>query len=149
MSNSLNGNLETLFGKMENFITTKTVVGEPIHIGDVILVPLVDVAFGVGAGANVGNEEKSGKESGAGGLGARVTPSAVIVIMNGSVQMVNVKNNSSVNKLIDMVPGILSKFNLDFLFSKNNKSSSQDVNLEFEGDAAVTVPIAKPVTETE
>ncbi len=51
MESKLNNNLEVLLGQLENFINTKTVVGEPIHIGDTILVPLVDVSFGVAAGS--------------------------------------------------------------------------------------------------
>ena len=43
-------------------------------------------------------------------MGAKITPSAVMVIANGSVQLINVKDNNSVNKLIDMVPGIVNKF---------------------------------------
>jgi uncharacterized spore protein YtfJ len=111
MSN-LNANLETLFSKMENFVSTKTVVGEPLTIGDMIIVPLVDVAFGVGAGSTDSSAEKDKKESGAGGLGAKISPSAVIVInKSGDIQLVNIKNQSAVNKLIDMVPGITSKLN--------------------------------------
>lgn len=36
---------------MDSFITTKTVVGDAITVGDTIILPLVDVSFGVGAGA--------------------------------------------------------------------------------------------------
>lgn len=111
MSN-LNENLETLFTKMENFLTTKTVVGEPITIGDMIIIPLVDVAFGVGAGSKDNTADKERKEGGAGGLGAKISPTAVIVInKEGDIQMVNIKNQNAVNKLIDMVPGIASKLN--------------------------------------
>ena len=46
---------------MENFITTKTVVGEPIKVSnDTVILPLVDVSFGVGAGAV--SKEKAGNE---------------------------------------------------------------------------------------
>ena len=45
----VSSNLEVLFNKMENFVSTKTVIGDPITIGKVILVPLIDVSFGVGA----------------------------------------------------------------------------------------------------
>jgi len=125
MSSNLNNSLEVLFDKMENFISTKTVVGEPIHIGEVIMLPLVDVSFGVGAGsgeraADKGEEkEKSEKGSGGGGgLGAKITPSAVLVIKGDTVQLVDVKSQNSLNKLIDMAPGVLSKLNLDSLLSK-------------------------------
>lgn len=122
MSN-LNVNLETLFSKMENFVSTKTVVGEPLTIGEMIIVPLVDVAFGVGAGSSDGGAEKEKKESGAGGLGAKISPSAVIVISkDGSVQLINIKNQNAVNKLIDMVPGIVSKLNFS-----SKKGSDEEI----------------------
>ncbi len=49
--NSFNNTVESLFKGMDSFITTKTVVGDAIHIGDTIILPLVDVSFGVAAGA--------------------------------------------------------------------------------------------------
>ena len=124
MSN-LNSNLETLFSKMENFVSTKTVVGEPITIGDMVIVPLVDVAFGVGAGSSDGSDsDKNSKESGAGGLGAKISPTAIIVInKEGDIQLVNVKNQNAVNKLIDMVPGIANK--LSFSFKKDKGENKE------------------------
>ncbi len=110
MKNVVAENLEAILGKLETFAKSETVVGEPTTIGGVIIVPLVEVSIGAGAGGN--NDEKENKSSGGGGLGAKITPSAVLVINNGDVQLVNVKNQDSVNKLIDMVPAILSKFNL-------------------------------------
>lgn len=125
MSN-LNENLETLFSKMENFLTTKTVVGEPMSIGDMIIIPLVDVAFGVGAGSKDNAVDKEKKESGAGGLGAKISPSAVIVInKEGDIQMVNIKNQNAVNKLIDMVPGLASKLNLGVRRKSDEEESTK------------------------
>lgn len=49
--NSFHTTVESLFKGMDSFITTKTVVGDAIHIGDTIILPLVDVSFGVAAGA--------------------------------------------------------------------------------------------------
>ncbi|NMA82324.1 MAG: sporulation protein [Epulopiscium sp.] len=102
--------VQALFNELEGFISSKTVVGDPIHIGDTIILPLVDVSFGVGAGASGAADEKIGnKESGGGGLGAKITPSAVIVIHKGETQLINIKNQDSLNKLIDMAPGLLAK----------------------------------------
>lgn len=98
--------VESLFKGMDNFITTKTVVGDAIHIGDTIILPLVDVSFGVAAGAFVGE----GKNNGAGGMGGKITPSAVLVISNGSTRLVNVKNQDAMTKILDMVPDILDRF---------------------------------------
>ena len=125
-SSSVNDNLQMMFSKMESFISTKTVVGEPVQFGEVIIVPLVDVAFGVGAGLNESSHDKKARDAGGGAMGAKMTPAAVVVIMNGTVQMVNVKNQESVNKFIDMIPGILSKVNWNTLFTKKEKSTETD-----------------------
>lgn len=122
MSN-VNENLKALFSKMEEFVSTKTVVGEAVHIGDVILVPLVDVTFGMGTGLSgtVADEKKQDKSAGGGAVGAKMSPSAMIVIMDGTVQLINVKSQDSVNKLVDMVPGILSKLDLGSILRKDKK----------------------------
>lgn len=59
----VSSNLEVLFNKMENFVSTKTVIGDPITIGKVILVPLIDVSFGVGAGAKQNKANKVGSDT--------------------------------------------------------------------------------------
>ncbi|MDL2248279.1 GerW family sporulation protein [Tyzzerella sp. OttesenSCG-928-J15] len=139
MENNFNSNLETLFGSLDSFISTKTVVGEPIHIGDVIMLPLVDVLFGVGAAAT-NSAEKSPKEQDAGGLGAKITPSAVIVIKNNTVQLVNVKNQDALSKLIDMAPGILSKLNLSTGGSSSNGKETVKKETVTETETIVTEP---------
>jgi len=127
MSDTFNSNLDSLFSKMENFISTKTVVGEPITVGDITMLPLIDVSVGVGAGASGNKGEKDSKGKNMGGFGAKITPSAILVIQNGTVQLVNVKNTGSVDKLLNMVPGILSKFNLKTGFGAEKENT---VNVE-------------------
>ena len=93
--NNFNTTVQSLFKGMDSFITTKTVVGEAVHIGDTIILPLIEVSFGVGAGAFC--QEK--KNNAAGGLGGKVTPSAVLVIQNGCTKLVNIKNQDSITKI--------------------------------------------------
>ena len=127
VASDLSASLDALFSKMENYISTKTVVGEPIHIGGVIIVPLVDVTFGVGAGVGDGKNEKNGEHSNGGGaLGGKITPAAVLVINDGAVQLVSVKNEDSVKKLIDLVPSIISKLNLTSFFTKKKDETKKD-----------------------
>lgn len=104
--NNFNATVESLFKGMDSFITTKTVVGEAVHMGDTIILPLVDVSFGVGAGAFL--QEK--KNNAGGGMGGKITPSAVLVIQNGTTKLVNIKNQDGVTKILDMVPDFVNKF---------------------------------------
>lgn len=127
MAEKLQNNLEILLQQLECFLTTKTVVGEPIHIDNTILVPLVDVSFGVGAGAaatsnmpnkNPDKPSKGISDTGGGGLGAKITPTAMLVIQDGTTQLINIKKQDSVSKLIDMVPGLISKVTEEFKSKK-------------------------------
>lgn len=113
--NSFNATVESLFKGMDNFVTTKTVVGEAIHIGDTIILPMVDVSFGVAAGAF--SQDK--KNNGAGGMGGKIMPSAVLVIQNGTTKLVNIKNQDGITKILDMVPDFVNKFT-----SKNKENDS-------------------------
>ena len=104
--NSFNNTVESLFKGMDSFITTKTVVGDAIHIGDTIILPLVDVSFRVAAEAF--SQKK--KNNGAGGMGGKINPSAVLVIQNGVTKLVNIKNQDGMTKILDMVPDFINKF---------------------------------------
>ena len=130
--NQFQGVVESLLRGMDTVLSTKTVVVEATQVGDTIILPLVDVAFGVGAGA--GNNSEKGSSSGAGGLGGKMTPSAVLVIRDGSTKLVNIKNQDTVTKILDMVPDIVDKF------SKTKNEKTKDVEMS---DAEV-VDIAFP-----
>ncbi len=104
--NSFNSTVESLFKGMDSFISTKTVVGDAIHIGDTIILPLVDVSFGVGAWV----VSKKEAENAGGAMGGKIMPSAVLVIQNGTTKLVNVKNQDGLTKILDMVPDFVNKF---------------------------------------
>ena len=104
---NFNETVQSLFKGMDSFLTTKTVVGDAVKFEDgTIILPLVDVSFGVGAGAFAGN----GKNNAGGGLGGRISPSSVLVIKDGSTKLVNVKNQDAVTKVLDLVPDVVNKF---------------------------------------
>ena len=117
--NNFKGTVEALFHGMDGVVSSTTVVGEAIHINDTIILPLVDVSFAVGAGAF--NAEK--KERGAGGIGGKMTPCAVLVIQNGHTRLVNIKNQDTITKILDMVPDVIDKFTGD----KDEKMTEEDV----------------------
>ncbi|MCD7866925.1 MAG: GerW family sporulation protein [Clostridiales bacterium] len=104
--NNLKETVSSLFKGMDGFVSAKTVVGEAVHVGDTIILPLVDVSFGIGAGAFEGDK----KNNGAGGLTGKMTPSAILVIQNGSTKLVNVKNQDAMTKILDMVPDLVNRF---------------------------------------
>ena len=107
--NNFSGVIDSLMKGMNTVLSTKTVVGEATKIGDTIILPLVDVSFGVGAGAS----NKDNKQGGGGGLGGKMTPSAVLVIKDGHTRLVNVKNQDMMTKLLDMATEQLAGRRID------------------------------------
>ena len=104
--NNFDKTVGSLFDGMTNFMTTKTVVGEAVHIGDTIILPLVDVSFGMGAGSKADGS----KNSASGGMGGKMSPSAVLVINNGVSRIINIKNQDTVSKIVDMAPDLIARF---------------------------------------
>ena len=103
--NDFNETVASLFKGMDSFLSAKTVVGEAVHVHDTIILPLVDVSFGVGAGAFAGDK----KNNAGGGMGGKMSPSAVLVIQNGATKLVNIKNQDTVTKILDMVPDVVDR----------------------------------------
>lgn len=124
----IKNNLETIFENFKEMIKVETVVGEAVHIGDAILVPFVDVTFGFGSGGLNGREE-TGRQSAGGGGGAKMEPSAILVIKVDRVEMFSIKKDgyqaSSFEKLIAMAPEIIEKMKKDkYIYIKDDEEDS-------------------------
>lgn len=132
-NNHFASTVEALFKGMDNFVTTKTVVGDAVKIDDAIILPLVDVTCGMAAGSFAENA----KNKGGGGMSAKMSPSAILVIQNGSTRLVNIKNQNTVNKMLDMVPDIVNKFT----------SGKVSVGEEFSTDAVKVAEEMAAATE--
>ena len=118
-NNNFKSTVEALFKGMDAVVSSKTVVGDAIHINDTIILPLVDVSFGIGAGASSADK----KEKGMGGMGGKMSPSAVIVIQGGKTKLVNVKNQDTITKILDMVPDVVDRFT-----GKDERMTEKEVN---------------------
>lgn len=103
--NSFENVMKSLMNGAGGVLTSKTVVGSPIEIGDTIIIPLSDVTIGCGAGANTGHSNNAG----GGGFSAKMSPSAVLIIRNGNTKVVNIKDQTNITRLMDMVPETIDK----------------------------------------
>ncbi|MBQ5952284.1 MAG: GerW family sporulation protein [Lachnospiraceae bacterium] len=118
-NSELKSTMNELFRSMDGFMNSKSVIGEPIHVDGATILPIVDVSFGCGAGSSA----RDRKDGAMGGLTGKVGASAVLVIENGTVRLLNVKNQDTITKIIDTVPGILDHINA----KKNSTVKDADV----------------------
>lgn len=105
-SKQVTASIEALFSGIDKLVTTKTVVGDAVRVDGAIILPLMDVSCGMAAGAFDANA----KNRGAGGMSAKMSPTAILVIQNGSTRLVNIKNQNTVNKMLDMIPDLVNRF---------------------------------------
>lgn len=94
--------VSSLMEGMGAVLDSRSVIGDPIQVGDTTLIPLVELSFAVGAGTGA----KETKSNAAGGMGGKALPNAVLIIRDGYTKVVNIKNQDSLTKLIDLIPDI-------------------------------------------
>jgi uncharacterized spore protein YtfJ len=106
--------VKTTLGEIEKVLDAKTVVGEPITIEGMTLIPLMSVGFGFAAGGGAGKgETKEATESGGSGTGGGggVKPIAIIVIDKDGVRIEPIKGGmaTAIEKLSETIPDIAAK----------------------------------------
>lgn len=109
--NLVTENLESLFESFKKFLNVKTVVGEAVQIGDTTIVPFVNVTIGFGTGGFMSDSPKAAASG-----GAKVTPTAVLVIKGERIEMFSVNGDlktSGFERLVGMVPELISKLKKD------------------------------------
>lgn len=121
----INDTIKKLFDGMDTFISTKSVVGEPVNCDDgTVIIPLVDVSFGAAAGAFA----ESPKNKAAGGIGGRITPNSVLVIKDGKTRLVAVKNTDAVSRVLDLIPEAIEKI------KKTPKDKAEEEKMDKVGE---------------
>ena len=119
--NNIKGILETTMEKLRGMIDAEVITGTPTVVGDITLIPVSRVSYGLATGGS-DFPNKNGKElfGGGGGAGVTVVPVAFIVVKNGDVKMMPIYNDlTTVEKAISMTPEIVEK--AKEIFSKKDK----------------------------
>ncbi|MBK5652832.1 MAG: GerW family sporulation protein [Rhizobium sp.] len=128
---------------IKNMIDVNTVIGDAVETKDgTIIVPVsrVSFAFVSGGGEMSGKDNQNNDENasdtqqppqkkpfaGGSGAGVSVQPLGFLTTSNGQLRMVPVNYNTAVDRVIDLVPNIIS--HLDQMTNKKNKDTKEDPN---------------------
>ena len=113
MSQNLPNMLQDTISKIREMVDVNNVIGEPIVVGDVTIIPVSKVSVGFGGGGsdyvkNVGNNEPFG--GGVGG-GVKVSPVCFLIIKDGAVRMMPVAEpaSSTADRIVEMIPDTLDE----------------------------------------
>ncbi len=123
--NSIKTVMDTTMEKLRTMVDADTIIGTPIVVGNVTLLPVSRVSFGLATGGS-DFPSKNGQQlfGGGGGAGVTVNPVAFICINGDNVHMMPVYSEmNTIDKAINMAPELIDKIKSLF----NNRT---EINIE-------------------
>lgn len=119
--NSIKTVMDTTMEKLRTMVDADTIIGTPIIVGNITLLPVSRVSFGLATGGS-DFPSKSGQQlfGGGGGAGVTVNPVAFICINGDNVHMMPVYSEmNTIDKAINMAPELIDK--VKSLFEKKTE----------------------------
>ncbi len=126
----IEGLMTTAMESIKEMVDVNTIVGDAVQSPDgTVIIPISKVAFGFAAGggeyssvAEDSENEDRGREkedeagkpgkfpfAGGSGAGVSINPVGFMVVGNGQIRLLPVNINSSVDKVLDLVPDLICK----------------------------------------
>lgn len=108
---AVNGLMGVTMDKIHQMVDSDTIIGKPIQIDGITILPISKVTFGFASGGTDFGE-KSSKEMFGGGSGAGVTiqPVAFLVVQDGTVRTVQLaESGNTVDRALTMMPEMVDK----------------------------------------
>ena len=117
----IKGIMDTTLEKLKGMVNADVITGTPITVGNITLIPVSRVAYGMATGGSDFSSKSSNELfGGGGGAGVTISPIAFIAVNGESVKMMPVYNElTSLEKAVSMAPEIIEK--AKELFTKETK----------------------------
>ncbi len=109
--NNIKGIMDVTMDKLRAMVDADTIIGSPITVGEVTLLPVSKVSFGLATGgSDFPSKNQSELFGGGGGAGVTINPVAFIAVSGQNVRMMPVYNElSAVDKAINMAPDVIER----------------------------------------
>ena len=134
--------MKEVSSELERLVSTKTVVGEAVTVGDTTIIPVTKVSFGFGTGGGEGkNKDREEGFGGGGGAGAKIEPVAFIVMSKDGVRLMSVSGKSDIGVLLDSVPGLIEKIKTMKAKKEKSNSDNNDSDTVPEDEGSVKIEV--------
>lgn len=101
---NLQSELEALFDNIRLFSRTENVIGHPLVVGNITIIPILSISFGAGNGA-AGSPDANGSGAGAGG---KICPIALLILIDENIRLFSLKGQTNLQEITGLIPEILS-----------------------------------------
>lgn len=118
--------------KIKEIVDTDVIIGDPIRVDDVTIIPVSKISVGFASGGSDFSKKKpdaDGSNFGGGsGAGINVTPVVFLIVQNGNVRILGVDSApvSTFDRVLDMLPGILEKVE-GFIEKREAKKAAEEI----------------------
>jgi uncharacterized spore protein YtfJ len=116
--------LNVILDKVEKVAKVKTILGDPIQLGDVTVIPVCKVGVGFGAGGGENTTDKGPAKGGGGGGGFSIEPIAFLAVKGGEVSLLPVKPDR-IGSLAKAIPLTAEKV-MEVLSKSKEKSAEKE-----------------------
>ncbi|MBR3300261.1 MAG: GerW family sporulation protein [Clostridia bacterium] len=117
--NKINNLIDTTIGNLRTVVDADTIIGTPLTVEGITLIPVSKVSFGMATGgSDFPTKSNTPVFGGGGGAGVSIVPVAFIAIKDGNIKMMPIYNElTSVDKALNMAPELFDK--VKTLFKKD------------------------------
>lgn len=125
--NNISSIMSVTMEKIRSLVDSQTIIGDPITVNDITIIPVSKVSFGLASGgSDFPAKDSSAKMfGGGGGAGATVTPVVFLVVKGNEVKVLSVSDTATpIEKAIGAVPGVVET--ISGLFKKNKEEASEE-----------------------
>ncbi len=118
-------NVQSVLGismdKIKEMVDVNTVIGQPIAVGEVTLIPISKVTYGFAGGGSDLPTKADGRFGGGSGAGITITPIAFLSVVDKKVQVLPINEKpGTAESIVASVPTLVDR--LKDTFSKKDKA---------------------------
>lgn len=152
----IQGLMSTAMESIHDMVDVNTIIGDPVNAPDgTVIIPVSKVAFGFAAGGGeycgdidfseaeevaISSEDGDSEKrtalipevkypfAGGSGAGVSLTPVAFLVVNGSNVKLLSADSNTTVDKLVDMIPGFFNKI-YDSIKDCKSDRKNNDINM--------------------
>lgn len=109
--NNIKGIIDVTVDKLRTLIDADTVIGTPIQVGEITLIPVSRISYGLATGgSDFPSKNQSNLFGGGGGAGASIIPISFIAVNGTDVKMLPISNEiTNIEKAITLAPEFIQK----------------------------------------
>jgi sporulation protein YtfJ len=103
--------MDSTMDKLKAMVNADIITGEPLVVGNLTLIPISKVAYGIATGgSDFATKNQKDLFGGGSGAGVTVSPIAFMVVKGDDIKMVPIYNElTTVEKAVTMMPEIIDK----------------------------------------